>query len=144
VIPVKKIDFVQRMLCKFNANSKSINLVDGARHRYLNGYVSRFSFERTDGDLTTYAATVVPWTHFMGLRVNCRIFQNQRVPEILKAIFADYGAAAKFEFRLAGGEASYPQETSGSCQAICRKKLFNQAANLSGADSLFSGVSGLR
>jgi hypothetical protein len=33
---------------------------------------------------------------------------------------------------------------SGSCQAICRKKLFNQAANLSGADSLFSGVSGLR
>jgi type VI secretion system secreted protein VgrG len=79
--------------------------------RYLNGFVSQFAFERTDGDLTTYVATVVPWTHFMALRVNCRIFQNQRVPEILKAIFADYGAAATFEFRLAGGETSYPQES---------------------------------
>jgi type VI secretion system secreted protein VgrG len=26
--------------------------------RYLNGFVSQFAFDRTDGDLTTYAATV--------------------------------------------------------------------------------------
>jgi hypothetical protein len=45
------------------------------------------------------------------------------------------------QVKKVGGQ---PGHKGGSCQAICRKKLFNQAANLSGADSLFSGVSGLR
>jgi len=63
----------------------------GAIPRYFNGFVSRFSQTRYEGDLAQYKATLVPWLWFLTRSSDCRIFQNMKVPDILKQVFKDFG-----------------------------------------------------
>src|SRR5262249_600253 len=59
--------------------------------RYFNGVVSRFSAGgRGDRGFRAYRAEVVPWLWFLTQTADCRIFQNQTVPEIVEALFAEY------------------------------------------------------
>ena len=67
--------------------------------RFLNGYVTRFAQGGTLGRFRRYHATVRPWLWFLTRTTDCRIFQEQTVPDILKAVFADHGAA-EFKFEL--------------------------------------------
>jgi type VI secretion system secreted protein VgrG len=67
--------------------------------RFFNGYVTRFSQGGTLGRFRRYHATVRPWLWFLTRTTDCRIFQDQTVPDILKAVFADH-AAAEFKFEL--------------------------------------------
>ncbi len=84
-----------------------IQQADGSE-RYLNGYVATFAFESTNGGWASYSAQLVSWLHFLSLRINARIFQDCSIPEIVERVFAEYGAAANFEFRLRGAYA--PQD----------------------------------
>jgi len=59
--------------------------------RFFNGYVSRFAQTKFERDLAEYHATVVPWLWFLTRSSDCRIFQNQTIPEILKQVFVDHG-----------------------------------------------------
>ncbi|MEO8629196.1 MAG: type VI secretion system tip protein TssI/VgrG [Betaproteobacteria bacterium] len=61
--------------------------------RYFNGYVTRFSQIGMHGRYHTYHATLRPWLWFLTRTSDCRIFQNQTVPEIIKKVFADHKAA---------------------------------------------------
>ncbi len=51
------------------------------------------------GRYFSYRAVVVPWLWFLTRTADCRIFQDQTVPDIVKAVFGDHPIAS-FEFKL--------------------------------------------
>ncbi len=59
--------------------------------RYINGLVSRFSQRRREGRLASYQATVVPALWMLTRTSDCRIFQEQTVPDIIKEVMKDHG-----------------------------------------------------
>jgi type VI secretion system secreted protein VgrG len=67
--------------------------------RFYNGFVTRFAEGGTLGRFRRYSATVRPWLWLLTRTSDCRIFQDQTVPEIIKAVFADHGVA-DFKFEL--------------------------------------------
>jgi type VI secretion system secreted protein VgrG len=69
--------------------------------RHWNGFVSRFAQGPQEQRFGTYRADMVPWLWFLTRTADCRIFQNQKVPDIIRKIFADL-KFQDFEFRLYG------------------------------------------
>jgi len=67
--------------------------------RYFNGFVTRFLQVGMHGKYHLYHATVRPWLWFLTRRINCRIFQEMSVPDIVKKIFEPY-PMADFKFDL--------------------------------------------
>ena len=65
-------------------------LADGG-YRYIHGVVSRFAQSGRDTRVTHYEAEVVPWLWFLTLRQDCRIFQDQCVPDIVTTLFEELG-----------------------------------------------------
>ncbi|KPK76874.1 MAG: type VI secretion protein ImpA, partial [Phycisphaerae bacterium SM23_30] len=59
--------------------------------RYFNGFISRFSQAGQENGQARYRATARPWLWFLTQTSDCRIFQNQTAPEIIKQIFRDAG-----------------------------------------------------
>jgi type VI secretion system secreted protein VgrG len=70
--------------------------------RYFNGFVTRFSQGGNHGRYFTYHATVRPWLWMLTRTANCRIFQQMKVPDILKKVFNDYAQIADTKFELTG------------------------------------------
>jgi len=70
-------------------------------YRDFNGFISRFSQGSSDGRFTYYRAEMVPWLWFLTRTSDCRIFQQQTVPDIIQTIFKDLGFS-DFELRLYG------------------------------------------
>lgn len=73
---------------------------DGHR-RARSGYVREAEALECDGGLARYALTLVPWLWLATQQTHSRLFQNQRVPEILDSVLAPY--AAHGEWQLAEG-----------------------------------------
>ena len=67
-----------------------LDLEDGGK-RYFNGHVSSFSQSGGVSRFSSYQATVKPWFWFLTRTADCRIFQEQTVPDIVKSIFRDLG-----------------------------------------------------
>ena len=67
--------------------------------RFFNGYVSRFCFVGLEENYYSYQITLRPWLWFLTRTANCRIFQNQKAPDIIKQIFRDQGFS-DFEDKL--------------------------------------------
>lgn len=73
--------------------------------RYFNGIVTRFSSGGRSGSgsedsrYASYAARVSPWLWFLDRCVDCRIFQHQSVPDIIRKVFQANGFT-DFEYRL--------------------------------------------
>ena len=63
----------------------------GDQWRYFNGYVARFGQYETLEGFAQYRATLRPWLWFLTRAANCRIFQHQTVPDIVKQVFRDQG-----------------------------------------------------
>ncbi|WP_300971215.1 type VI secretion system Vgr family protein [Thiocapsa sp.] len=78
----------------------SLRLMDGSK-RWFNGWINRFSHVGFDGADALYKATLVPWLWFLSRTADCRIFQEQTVPDIVKSIFREHGFT-DFEERLSG------------------------------------------
>jgi type VI secretion system secreted protein VgrG len=72
---------------------------DGDRH--INGIVSRFSQGGTVGRHASYRVEIVPWLWFLTRTADCRIFQKQAVPDVVKQLFGEYGLT-DYRFQLAG------------------------------------------
>ncbi|HWS85713.1 MAG TPA: type VI secretion system tip protein TssI/VgrG [Pyrinomonadaceae bacterium] len=68
----------------------TLKLNDGTDHHF-HGLVERFVQEDSDERLTTYHAELRPWLWMLTKTADCRIFQNQSAPEIVKAVFSDLG-----------------------------------------------------
>lgn len=69
----------------------AVKLADNETERYFNGIVSRFAQLPPEGRLARYQAEIVPWLWFLTRTADCRIFQNKKVPDIVKEIFDLYG-----------------------------------------------------
>ncbi len=82
------------------AMTVEMDLVEGSK-RYFNGYVSRFTQIGHIGFFAHYRATLRPWLWFLTRTSDCRIFQNQSVPDIIKQVFGDNGFT-DFEDKLSG------------------------------------------
>jgi type VI secretion system secreted protein VgrG len=59
--------------------------------RYFDGYVTEFRYMGTSGQFARYQAILKPWFWFLTRTSDCRIFQNQKVPDIIKSVFRDNG-----------------------------------------------------
>ncbi len=69
--------------------------------RHFHGLVSEFSQVGTVGRLANYRATLRPWFWLLTRTSDCKIFQEMKVPEIIKQVFRDHGFS-DFEDRLSG------------------------------------------
>jgi type VI secretion system secreted protein VgrG len=74
-----------------------VTLEDGSE-RHINGLFSRFSLGTSDVKLTTYWAELVPWTYFLSLRRDCRIFQEKSAIDIVSEVF-DKAGFTDFKFQ---------------------------------------------
>ena len=68
----------------------TIELADGTK-RYLNGIVGRFVQAGSDARFTTYFAELHPWLWLATMSVDCRIFQNQSVTDIVTSLLSELG-----------------------------------------------------
>jgi type VI secretion system secreted protein VgrG len=68
----------------------TLDLIDD-NVRYFNGYISHFAQTANRGAYAVYQATIRPWLWFLTRTSDCRIFQEQTVPEIINAVFSDLG-----------------------------------------------------
>ena len=64
--------------------------------RYFNGYVTNFAFVgsyqgQDTPPLGRYEMTLRPWLWLLSLGTNCRIFQKETVPDIVKGIWRQHG-----------------------------------------------------
>lgn len=59
--------------------------------RYFHGICSRFAQGGTTARGTVYHADLHPWLWMLTLASDCRIFQNQSVPDIARALFGELG-----------------------------------------------------
>ena len=103
-----------------------LELPDGSE-RNIHGRIRRFvQLERT-GLLTRYRAELVPWSWFLSLSSDCRIFQEMSVPDIVAQVFGDLGFS-DFENRCTGTYATrdycvqYRETTSTSCRGCSRRR----------------------
>ncbi len=62
---------------------------DGTDHRYLNGVVGRVAQGGTREGWAIYYADVYPWLWLLDFDADCRIFQDQSVPDIVEEILGD-------------------------------------------------------
>jgi len=60
-------------------------------YRYINGVISRFAQHATEEQFTSYSAEMVPWLWLLTLNVDCRIFKNKTIPDIITEVFNDLG-----------------------------------------------------
>ena len=65
--------------------------------RYFNGYVTQISLERLSNSYRLYRVELRPWLWLLDKTQNCRVFQNQTVPQIVEKVFKDRGFQ---DFRL--------------------------------------------
>jgi type VI secretion system secreted protein VgrG len=82
----------------------TIDLADDTQ-RYLHGIVTSFRQGGRDAVFTTYYAELRPTFYLLTQAINCRIFQNLTVPDILSTLFGDLGLT-DFKDSLTG---TYPE-----------------------------------
>jgi len=63
----------------------------GGKVRHLHGVVATFSLGDPFGVYAGYRAIIVPWIWFLTRTTDCRIFQDKTIPDIIKAVFKEYG-----------------------------------------------------
>ncbi len=89
-------------LDKILSKNVTVNLeLPKSKIRHFNGFVTRFSQIGTHGRYHRYHATVRPWLWFLTRTSNCRIFQELKVPEIIKKVFDDH-SISDVKFDLTG------------------------------------------
>ncbi|MHC4642355.1 MAG: type VI secretion system Vgr family protein, partial [Planctomycetota bacterium] len=87
---------------KIVGQNVTIRLALGAgKTRYFNGYISHFTQVTAYGRLARYQATVVPWLWFLTRTADCRIYQDIKIPEIIKEVFKKH-ELKDFEDALSG------------------------------------------
>lgn len=59
--------------------------------REFNGFVTSFELCGEVGRYVCYRAELRPWLWLLSQTQNCRIFQNQTVPDVMKSIFREHG-----------------------------------------------------
>jgi type VI secretion system secreted protein VgrG len=81
--------------------------LDGGSSRYFHGIVSRFlqggvsHLDAADRGLVSYRADVVPWLWTLSRATNCRVFENETAPDIIRKVFDDLGYRENQDYEFA-------------------------------------------
>lgn len=79
-------------LCVGLSNPRSLTSAgQGAPERYFHGYVSNFASVGAEGGYHLYRAELRPQLWRLSRSVNCRVFQNEAVPDIIAAVLKEHG-----------------------------------------------------
>jgi type VI secretion system secreted protein VgrG len=65
--------------------------LSGGKSRFFNGIVQSFTKEGQDDQFAYYRADIVPWFSLLDLKADCRIFQDQAVPDVIQKIVGELG-----------------------------------------------------
>jgi type VI secretion system secreted protein VgrG len=76
-------------------------VIPGGKQRQFHGIVSRFASGGRRGGLASYRAEMVPQMWFLSLWNDCRIFQNESVPDIISKVLK----GVDFKLKLMGSYA---------------------------------------
>ena len=81
--------------------------------RPFHGHVTAAEMTGANGGLARYVLTVEPWTAFLALGRDSRIFQNKTVVDIIDAVFAAYDGKGRLApaWRFEVDRALYPQRS---------------------------------
>lgn len=71
--------------------------------RHFNGHVAEFLYEgqRENSRFHHYRLVLRPWTWLLSRNSDCRLFQAESIPDIIKKVFTNYGDA-QFKLSLTG------------------------------------------
>lgn len=75
----------------------AIQADDSGTKRYINGHVASFEMLGGDDDFNNYRATIVPSVWALALNKNTRVFQNQTVTDVVKAVLGAYKISPAIE-----------------------------------------------
>jgi type VI secretion system secreted protein VgrG len=76
-------------------------VLPGGDSRFFHGLVAEIAQTGRLGRYATYTAHVVPWLWLLTRASDCRIYQQQSVPDIIKSVFREAGTS-DFEDSLSG------------------------------------------
>ncbi|MFJ4153304.1 type VI secretion system Vgr family protein [Pseudomonas sp. NPDC089752] len=82
----------------------AVELPSGGQ-RHFSGVVASFAYTGHQGRFATYRAVVRPWLWLLTRSSDCRIFQQQSVPQIVKTVCAAYTVA---DLDTSGLSGTYP------------------------------------
>ncbi len=91
-------------------------LADGSTTRYINGIVGRFVQAGSDARFFTYFLELHPWFWLMSMSVDCRIWQNKSVIDIVTGLFGELGFT------------DYRNSTTGTYTALEYCVQYNESA----------------
>jgi type VI secretion system secreted protein VgrG len=91
-------------------------LADGSTTRYINGIVGRFVQAGSDARFYTYFLELHPWFWLMSMAVDCRIWQNKTVIEIVTGLFDELSFT------------DYKNSTTGTYTALEYCVQYNESA----------------
>lgn len=91
-------------------------LADGSTTRYINGIVGRFVQAGSDARFFTYFLELHPWFWMMSMSIDCRIWQNKTVIEIVTGLFDELGFT------------DYKNSTTGTYTALEYCVQYNESA----------------
>jgi len=75
----------------------AIRADDAGTERYVNGIVSSFEMCGGDEEFNNYRAAVVPILWTLTLNTNTRVFENQTVIDVIKAVLSPYSISPKID-----------------------------------------------
>ncbi|RDH41223.1 contractile injection system protein, VgrG/Pvc8 family [Zooshikella ganghwensis] len=78
--------------------SATLTIVGEDFERHVNGIINRFSKGRSGDKYTEYSFYIVPKLWYLTKRTDCRIFQEQTIPEIIQSVLESAGFKEKDEF----------------------------------------------
>ena len=91
-------------------------LADGSTTRYINGIVGRFVQAGSDARFFTYFLELHPWFWLTSMMVDCRIWQNKSVIDIVTGLFGELGFT------------DYKNSTTGTYAALEYCVQYNESA----------------
>ena len=76
-----------------------MTLDKGSAPRRFHGVVASFQQQGRESNLAHYSVTILPWFKFLDQTADCKIFQNESVPDIIGKVFKSHGFS-DFELQL--------------------------------------------
>lgn len=75
--------------------------IDAEHDRYLHGYCAEFSLAQAREGRASYALVVRPWTWFLTLRTDCRLYQRRSVLDVVEDVLGRAKGLGTYEIRVA-------------------------------------------
>ncbi|MEY4578409.1 MAG: hypothetical protein RL701_3112, partial [Pseudomonadota bacterium] len=104
VVELLSLD-TQLSLADFLGQAMTVQLeVIGEAIRHFHGLVTRFARTGDSGRYAVYTATLRPWSWLLTQSVDCRIYQDMTVPQVIEEVFRRHGFS---DFETGGLSGSY-------------------------------------